>query len=115
MLISIDPQNKEPLFEQISSQLRGEIARGEVRKGEQLPPARILAEGLDVNMHTVLRAYALLRDEGLIELRRGRGAVVSGPAKKQARLIQLAKQLATEARKQDISESELVRLLREQT
>jgi DNA-binding transcriptional regulator YhcF (GntR family) len=115
MFISIDPQGKVPLFEQIADQMRGQIARGELKRGERLPPARTLAEGLEVNMHTVLRAYSVLREEELIELRRGRGAVVSAPARKQAKLLQLAKQLATEAKRQDLSEKDLIRLLREQT
>lgn len=113
MLISIDPAKKEPLFEQISAQLRGQISRGKIRKGERLPPARDLAEGLGVNMHTVLRAYSDLRAEGLIELRRGRGAVVVDPGRKSARLLELARQLSAEARKQNLSERELMRLIRE--
>ncbi|HEX7738164.1 MAG TPA: GntR family transcriptional regulator, partial [Marmoricola sp.] len=53
---------------------------GELGPGDRLPSARPLADSLDVNMHTVLRAYGALRDEGLIELRRGRGAQVRAGA-----------------------------------
>ncbi|SDC64682.1 GntR family transcriptional regulator [Sanguibacter gelidistatuariae] len=77
MLFRIDPSAPEPLFAQLASQVRLAAARGELDAGERLPAARDLAESLDLNVHTVLRAYQDLRDEGLIDLRRGRGAVVT--------------------------------------
>lgn len=77
MLFRIDPAAAEPLFAQLAAQVRGAVARGELRPGERLPAARDLAASLEVNLHTVLHAYQDLRSEGLIELRRGRGAVVS--------------------------------------
>lgn len=64
------------LADQIANQVRGAVVSGRLKPADKLPPAREVAAGLDVNMHTVLRAYAVLRDEGLIELRRGRGAQV---------------------------------------
>ena len=76
MLIRVDPDSPIGLAEQIAGQVRGALVSGELAAGEKLPPARELAAGLDVNMHTVLRAYSVLRDEGLIDLRRGRGAQV---------------------------------------
>ncbi|WP_109473044.1 GntR family transcriptional regulator [Ornithinimicrobium cavernae] len=76
MLIRIDPRGSEPIYQQIVRELRRAIASGEVAAGERLPAARELARSLDVNMHTVLRAYTELRDAEVIDLRRGRGAVV---------------------------------------
>lgn len=76
MLIRVEPNAKLSLAEQVAAQVRGGIADGSVVAGERLPAARELAAGLGINMHTVLRAYDTLRSEGLIELRRGRGAVV---------------------------------------
>jgi len=76
MLFSVDPDSPVGLAEQIASQVRGALASGRLTPGDKLPPARELAAGLAVNMHTVLRAYSALRDEELIELRRGRGAHV---------------------------------------
>ena len=76
MLFRIDPESGTGLADQIAGQVRGALVAGDLRPGDKLPPAREVAVGLEVNMHTVLRAYSQLRDEGLIELRRGRGAQV---------------------------------------
>lgn len=76
VLIVIDPESTQTLHEQLVSQLRGAIARGEAPVGERLPAARRLADSLDINLHTVLKAYSQLREDGLIDMRRGRGAVV---------------------------------------
>ena len=71
-------------------------------------PARELARDLDVNTHTVLRAYATLRDEGLLDLRRGRGAEVRRDgAPGRAALERLAAELAAEARRQGVAAKEL--------
>ena len=59
--------------------MRREMAAGRLLRGERLPSAKEAASLLDINLHTVLRAYQTLRDEGLIDLRRGRGAVVTAP------------------------------------
>lgn len=80
MLIRIDPGSPEPLFTQVTRAVRAEIASGRIAVGERLPSAREIAQSLQINLHTVLHAYQDLRDEGLIELRRGRGAVVVADA-----------------------------------
>lgn len=76
MLFRVDPASTVGLADQIAAQVRRALADGTLSAGEQLPPARQVAAGLEINMHTVLRAYQALRDDGLIDLRRGRGAVV---------------------------------------
>ena len=77
MLLRIDPSSTLPLFEQLAAQLRIAVVTGEVSDGERLPSAQEVASSLEVNKHTVLHAYQVLREEGLVELRRGRGAVVT--------------------------------------
>lgn len=77
MLIRVDPQSSVPLFAQIADALRADITAGRLSDGERLPAAREVADALRVNLHTVLHAYQDLRDEGLVDLRRGRGAVVT--------------------------------------
>ena len=76
MLIRMDPSSDRPLHEQLTTQIEGQIATGRVAPGQRLPSARELGEAVGVNVHTVLRAYQALRDAGLVDLRRGRGAVV---------------------------------------
>ena len=112
MLLRLDPSGASPLHEQLAAGLRAAVADGEVVAGERLPAARDLARDLDVNMHTVLRAYATLRVERLLELRRGRGAVVRHDgAPGRAALEQLAAELAAEARRQGVAPRELHELV----
>lgn len=100
MLFRVDPTSAVSLTDQIATQVRRAIASGELAAGERLPPARELAVSLRVNMHTVLRAYHLLRDEQLIGMRQGRGAWVRDDASAGAvRLADLAAQLVEEARR----------------
>lgn len=77
MLLRIDPHSAEPLFAQVAASVRADVAAGRLRVGDRLPAAREVASAADINLHTVLRAYQLLRDEGLVDMRRGRGAVVT--------------------------------------
>jgi GntR family transcriptional regulator len=86
MLWRIGPESGEPLFAQVAAAARSQIAQGELRPGDRLPAARDVASGLGVNLHTVLHAYQVLRDEGLVDLRRGRGAVVTPGASAVAQL-----------------------------
>ena len=77
MLVRIDPNSSVPLFAQIAASIRMDAAAGRTRPGDRLPAARDVAHSLGVNLHTVLHAYQQLRDEGLVDMRRGRGAVVT--------------------------------------
>lgn len=80
MLIRLTPNHDSPLHEQIAGAVRQGILDGSLADGERLPAAKALGESLGVSLHTVLHAYQDLRNQGLIELRRGRGAVVIAPA-----------------------------------
>lgn len=113
MLFRVDPASSLPLTRQIADQVRSNIASGGLAPGERLPPARDLAHALHVNMHTVLRAYAEVRDEGLIEMRQGRGAFVrKDPVTAPDRVTQLAAELMDEARKLGMTQSEVIHLIK---
>ncbi|MCA6094006.1 GntR family transcriptional regulator [Streptomyces sp. SCA3-4] len=114
MLVRLDPGSPLPLGDQIAAAVRGAIADGSVRPGERLPAARTLADSLDVNVHTVLRGYQRLREEGLIDLRRGRGAVVATGAAPpgRARLVEGVRDLIADARALGMSDQEVMDLVR---
>ncbi|WP_459547711.1 GntR family transcriptional regulator [Nocardia sp. X0981] len=113
MLIRVDAARPEPLADQIAACVRRAIADGSAPAGRRLPGARELAASLDVSIHTVLAGYQRLRDEGLIELRRGRGATVRADAPDgRAEVIDLARRLVAAARRIDLDEDELLALVR---
>lgn len=114
MLIRIDPASSVPLFEQLAAAVRAELARGVLRPGDRLPAARDLAASLDINIHTVLRAYQDLRDEGLVDLRRGRGAIVTDEALPPAELLDAVRRLTAEARRLGVAPATLVAMIREE-
>lgn len=107
MLIRIDTQSPEPIYAQIARDVRLGMTTGRLAVGDRLPAARELARSLDVNMHTVLRAYADLRDEGLIELRRGRGAVVISTPPTSDEVTSAVRDLLALARRHGIPLSDL--------
>ena len=80
MLIRVDPDSPRALYDQVAASVRSDILAGVLAPGDRLPAARDVADALDINQHTVLHAYQQLRDEGLVDLRRGRGAVISASA-----------------------------------
>ena len=108
--VNIDRQDPTDLFEQVASEIRRAIADGEAKPGERLPPAKDLAAVLDVNTNTVLRALRVLRDEGLLEFRRGRGISVVGTPERGA-VVQRAKELVEFARRQGYRLDELVEII----
>lgn len=113
MLIRLDPASTEPLFTQLASAVRGAVARGDLAAGERLPSARDLGASLGLNIHTVLRAYQQLRDEGLVELRRGRGAVVTARAVDgEAALREAVAEVVAHARRLGLGADDLMPLIR---
>ena len=110
--VKIDHQEPTELFEQVAAEIRRAIADGEAKPGERLPPARDLAAVLGVNTNTVLRSLRLLRDEGLLEFRRGRGVTVAGTPEKGA-VIARARELVSFARQQGYRRDELIQLIEE--
>ncbi len=76
MQIQLDFRSRQPIYIQIVEQIRQQIARGELKTGDQLPTVRQLAADLRVNFNTVARAYRLLDEAGLISTQHGRGTYV---------------------------------------
>lgn len=76
MFITIDTSHKQPIYRQIADEIRMLIVKGELSPGSMLPSVRQLATNIGVNLNTVATAYRELREEGLINLRHGLGAVV---------------------------------------
>lgn len=108
--VKLDRDNPLDLHEQVAAEIRRAIADGEAKPGERLPPAKDLAAILKVNTNTVLRALRQLRDEGLLEFRRGRGITVTGTPQRSA-LIERATDLIHYARTQGYKPDELIRLI----
>lgn len=107
MILRIDQTSAEPLYLQIRGQIVAAIARDELRPGDKLPTVRTLASDLGINLHTVNKAYTLLRDEGLLVMRGRNGAHVADfattateatCAQGSARLAESLHQLALEHR-----------------
>jgi GntR family transcriptional regulator len=81
MLFRPNPSSGVPIYLQLMEQVKHSIETGAIRPGEQLPGIRPLAEELVINPNTVAKAYRELEHEGVIELRHGAGAFVSGEAR----------------------------------
>lgn len=101
---------KLELHEQVAAEIRRAIAEGEAKPGDRLPPAKDFAAVLDVNRNTVLRAFRQLRDEGLLEFRRGRGVTVAGTPQRGA-VAARARDLVQFARRQGYDVTELVEII----
>lgn len=91
MIIEIDSTAKEPLYLQIRDQIVSGIALGELEAGTQLPSVRSLASDLGINLHTVNKAYAVLRDEGYIHMKGRAGAFIASPEEEGGNGKRLAK------------------------
>ncbi len=109
--LQIDPASPVPLHEQVAAAVRRAIADGEAVAGERLPPARDLAAVLGVNPNTVLRALRALRDEGLLEFRRGRGVTVSGDAAGKSELMLKANEFVEVGRRLGYQTDELAQIV----
>lgn len=77
MVITVDRLSETPLYQQLRNQVIAGIAAGALRPGDALPSVRSLAVDLGINLHTVNKAYATLRDEGYVILLGRRGAFVA--------------------------------------
>jgi GntR family transcriptional regulator len=107
---TIDRSDPTQLYAQVAAEIRRAIADGEAKPGERLPPARDLAAVLGLNANTVLRALRILRDERLLEFRRGRGISVAGTPE-QGAVVARARELVRFARQQGYKLDEFVEII----
>jgi GntR family transcriptional regulator len=109
--VQLDHDDKAPIYEQVAAEIRRAIANGEVGAGERLPPARDLAAVLNVNHNTVLRALRDLRDEGVLEFRRGRGVTVAADAPRRSVIDDKVRDLLRTARQLGYGKQEVIELI----
>ncbi len=93
MLIEIDFNSNEALYLQLCNQIILGIATSQFREGDALPSVRQLADTIGINMHTVNKAYTVLRQEGYVKVDRRRGAVIAVDADHAQALERLREQL----------------------
>ena len=93
MVIKIDFNSDEALYIQLRNQIIIGIATSQLQEGESLPSVRQLADSIGINMHTVNKAYALLRQEGFVKLDRRKGAVISLDINKLESLMEMKENL----------------------
>ncbi|HWJ61380.1 MAG TPA: GntR family transcriptional regulator [Acidimicrobiales bacterium] len=110
---TIDHASPERLQDQIAGCVRRGIAGGELALNDQLPPAAELGEALSVNRNTVLAAYRQLRDEGLLEFRRGRGVRIAATEQATQPVIDAAADLLALARDHGLDRPAVFRILKE--
>jgi GntR family transcriptional regulator len=108
--VKVNRDGPNELYDQVAGEIRRAIADGEAKPGERLPPARDLASVLAVNTNTVLRALRMLRNEGLLEFRRGRGITVAGTPERGA-VVTRARDLVDFARRNGYGLDELVEII----
>ena len=93
MLIEIDFNSDEALYIQLQNQIIMGIAMNLIQEGDSLPSVRQLANTVGINMHTVNKAYSILKQEGFIQLDRRRGAVIAIDMDKARALLEMKEQL----------------------
>lgn len=93
MFIEIDFNSEEALYLQLRNQIILGIATSRFHEGDSLPSVRQLADLIGINMHTVNKAYTVLRQEGFVKVDRRRGAVIAIDADKMRTLEELKKDL----------------------
>nr|WP_033424176.1 GntR family transcriptional regulator [Actinomadura flavalba] len=109
----MDLNDPRPLHEQVAGAVRRAVGEGAYGPGDRLPSARELGGALGINANTVLRAFRELRDEGILEFRRGRGVSVAALPDGRALLVQRTHELLEEARRHGYGRDDLIDMLKE--
>lgn len=120
MLISISEEDQRPIYLQIAADIKDQIRTGDLSPGDELPSVRELADSLDVNLHTVHRAYQKLREQGVIRMRLGQRAKIAPlretPPDRESIESQLAgrlQELVTDAFHLGLSKADFLKLAQE--
>src|SRR5262245_54445223 len=120
MIFTLAPSNGQPLYVQLMQQIRHAIETGVLQPGDGLPGVRTLAQQLVISPNTVVKAYSELEHEGLLELRHGSGAYVSGRRAKKSRPDRMrqaqerVRALIEKLQRDGLSEEEIQRLVEAQ-
>lgn len=93
MIVRIDFNSDEAIYVQLRNQIIIGIASSEIREGDNLPSVRELAENIGINMHTVNKAYSILKQEGYLKLDRRKGAVIAVDADQYKATMELMEEL----------------------
>ena len=93
MILEVDFNSEEALYIQLRNQIIVGIATNRLKEGESLPSVRQLAESIGINMHTVNKAYTVLKQEGCVKVDRRRGAVIAIDADRISDLEQMRESL----------------------
>jgi GntR family transcriptional regulator len=111
-LKEVDRSGPVPLHDQVAADIRRAIAEGEAAPGDRLPLVKDIAAVLGVNKNTVLRAMHMLRDEGLLEFRRGRGITVVGTPE-QSEMLRKIEELVAYAQHNGYSADEVIEMIKD--
>lgn len=116
MIIEIDFNSDEALYLQLRNQIIMGIATARFREGDSLPSVRQMADSIGINMHTVNKAYTVLKQEGYVKVDRRRGAVIAVDVDKARTLAELKQGLQVILAKgssKNISKEEIHELIEE--
>ena len=94
MIVEIDFNSEEALYIQLINQIIIGIATDQIREGDTLPSVRQLADNIGINMHTVNKAYSVLRQEGFLRVDRRRGAVIALDTDKMRTISEMRRDLS---------------------
>jgi GntR family transcriptional regulator len=108
--VKIDRSDPLALHDQVAAEIRRAIAEGEAGSGDRLPLAKDMAAVLGVNKNTVLRALHILREEGLLDSKRGRGITVAGTAERSL-VVKRVRELVEFCRVQGYRRDEVIRII----
>lgn len=117
MLLTVDLKSEQPIYLQIRNSIVEGIASGELEDGEMLPSVRALASELGINLHTVNKAYQMLKLDGFVEILRNKGTVIKarGLSRDKKDFIEAAteslKNVVTEAITRSVSKKQLIDII----